>query len=145
MADEKIVIGLVGEICAGKTSVAESFRRHGARVYDADKSVHEIYTRPEVIAEVRAAFENGVIDENGAVDRKALGKLVFNDEAKLRRLTNEIIYPRTGVEMQKAIDEFKASDAHALLLDAPTLFESGRDGLCDNVVYVMAPRERREA
>ncbi|HLX60219.1 MAG TPA: dephospho-CoA kinase [Planctomycetota bacterium] len=145
MNDEKIVIGLVGQICAGKSSVAEAFRRHGARVYDADKSVHEIYARPDVIAEVRAMFGNDVIDENGQIDRKILGEIVFSDEAKLRRLTEEIVFPRTGIEMQKAIEVFRKSDAPALVLDAPTLFEAGRAGLCDNIMYVTAPSERREA
>jgi len=86
-----------------------------------------------------------VIDENGAVDRKALGQIVFSDEAKLRQLTKEIIFPRTGVEMQKAIDAFRHSGAHALLLDAPTLFEARRQNLCDSIVYVTAPDERRQA
>jgi dephospho-CoA kinase len=142
---EKLIIGLVGQICAGKSAVADAFRNHGAAVYDADKSVHEIYARPDVIAEVRGTFGDGVIDENGAVDRKALGKIVFADEQKLQRLIREIIFPRSGIEMQKAIDEFRSSASAALVLDAPTLFEAGRDVLCDNIVYVSAPLERREA
>jgi len=144
-AREKIIIGLVGQICAGKSAVAEAFHNHGAMIYNADKSVHELYARPDVIAEVRETFGDGVIDENGAVDRKALGKIVFTDEEKLQRLTREIIFPRTGIEMQKAIDAFRSSASAALVLDAPTLFEAGRDGLCDNIVYVSAPQERREA
>jgi len=139
-----IVIGQVGQVCAGKSSIADAFRRHGARVYDADKSVHEIYTRPDVIREVRAMFGPDVLNEKGEVDRKVLGKIVFNDRAKLKRLTSEIIFPRTGEAVLQAIEAFQKSDAPALLLDAPSLFESGRQDVCDIIVYVSAPIERRE-
>ncbi len=141
----KFVIGLVGQVCAGKSAVAEAFRRFGAQVYDADKSVHEIYTRPDVIKEVAAMFGAGVINEAGEVDRKALAKIVFSDAEKLKRLTTEIIFPRTGAAMQAALEAFRKSESDALLFDAPSLFEAGRESLCDNIVYVTAPRDRREA
>jgi dephospho-CoA kinase len=141
---ERPVIGLVGQVCSGKSAVAEAFRRHGARVYDADKAVHSIYERPEVIREVEAMFGPEVLNAEGQVDRKALGRIVFDDRVELKRLTSEIIFPRTGVEMQKAIEDFRKSDAPALLLDAPSLFESGRHDVCDSIVYVAAPLERRE-
>lgn len=141
----QIVIGLVGQVCTGKSSVAEAFRKLGATVYDADKSVHEIYTRPDVIQEVVAMFGPEVLNEKGEVDRKALGRIVFNDSRQLKRLTREIIFPRTGIEMKQAVESFRQSAAPALLLDAPALFEAGREDLCDNIVYVSAPLERREA
>lgn len=145
MRQKKVVIGLVGQVCAGKSAVSEAFRKAGARVYDADKSVHEIYGRPEVIGEVLTMFGPGVLTATGEVDRKLLGKIVFGDAAKLKRLTNEIIFPRTGSAIEEAIEAFRMSNAAALLLDAPSLFESGRENVCDRIVYVAAPIERREA
>ena len=144
MSHQKVVIGLVGQVCAGKSAVSEAFRKHGVRVYDADKSVHEIYGRPEVIAEVAAMFGPSVLNAAGEVDRKPLGKIVFGDAEHLKRLTSGIIFPRTGAAIVEAIEAFRKSDAPALLLDAPALFESGREGLCDRIVYVAAPLERRE-
>ncbi len=96
LSPDKIVIGLVGQVCAGKSAVAEAFRQHGARVYDADKSVHEIYARADVIEQVVALFGAGVLNDAGQVDRKALAAIVFSDAAQLKRLTNEIVFPRTG-------------------------------------------------
>ncbi len=142
---ERPVIGLVGQVCSGKSAVADAFRRHGARVYDADKAVHEIYARPDVIREVVAMFGPDVLNDNGQVDRKVLARIVFGERKQLKRLTSAIIFPRTGVAIESAIDAFRKSDAPALLLDAPSLFESGRHDVCDSIVYVNAPLARREA
>lgn len=141
---EKIVVGLVGQVCAGKSGVAAAFQRLGAQIYNADATVHEIYKRQDVKDEVRALFGDGVFDAEGNVDCKLLGKIVFSDKAKLKELTSKIIYPRTSRVIDQALKEFRESPAQVFLLDAPTLFEAGREGLCDNIVYVSAPRERRD-
>ena len=138
------VIGLIGQVCAGKSTVADAFRRRGAVVYDADMAVRELYTRPETIEQVRKLFGNEVIDNTGQVNRRALAKIVFSDAAKLEQLTTQIVYPRTGEAIKKQIEQFRNSKAPALLLDAPTLLESGRDSVCDRIVFVAAPKERRE-
>jgi dephospho-CoA kinase len=139
----KPVIGLIGQVCAGKSTVADAFRRRGALVYDADMAVRELYTRPETIELVRKLFGSEVLDNAGQVNRKALAKIVFSDAAKLAQLTTQIVYPRTGEAIRKQIEGFRSSNAPALLLDAPTLLESGRDSVCDWIVFVAAPIERR--
>jgi len=139
----RIVIGLVGQVCAGKSSVSEAFRKRGARIYSADKAVHEIYKRPDVIEQVKEMFGAAVIDSTGHVDRRALGKIVFADEAKLEALTSRIIFPRTSEGIRNEIDAFHKSESPVLLLDAPTLFESGRESMCDRILFVSAPLERR--
>jgi dephospho-CoA kinase len=141
----KLVIGLTGQVCAGKSAVAGAFGRLGATLYDADKCVHELYRQPEVIAQVRSLFGGAALNANGEVDRKALGKIVFGDTALLQRLTKEVIFPRTGRAIEAEIGRFRASDAPMLLLDAPTLFESGRSAVCDKIVFVCAPLSRRLA
>ena len=128
------IIGLVGQVCAGKSTVADAFQQEGARRFTT--RMHrcaEIYTRPETIeAGAAEMFGAGVIDANGQVNRKALAKIVLlADAAKLEALTSRIIFPRTGkaiAEGDRSVSE--SSDAPLLLLDAPTLFESGREGLC---------------
>jgi dephospho-CoA kinase len=142
MAKAKPVIGLVGDVCAGKSAVADAFRKQGAMVYDADSHVHELYKQADVIEQVKKLFGPSVI-ENGNVNRKALGKIVFADAEKLKVLTQQVVYPRTSATIDKKMNEFKASNAPALVLDAPTLFESGRVNTCDRIVYVTAPIERR--
>src|SRR5436190_23322145 len=100
MSDRKqIIVGLIGQICAGKSAVAEAFARRGADIYDADKSVHEIYRQPEVIEDVRKMLGDGVIESGGQVNRKAVGQIVFADAAKLKTLTEKIIFPRTRINL----------------------------------------------
>ena len=137
------IVGLVGQVCAGKSTVAEAFRAWGAVVYNADKAVRELYSLPETIAAVRSLFGDTVLDLRGQVDRKALAEIVFSSPEKLALLTSQVIFPRTGKAIAEAIDAFRTSDAPVLLLDAPTLFESGRDSVCDKIVFVAAPLERR--
>ncbi|MCZ7648772.1 MAG: dephospho-CoA kinase [Planctomycetota bacterium] len=145
MSAARPVIGLLGQVCTGKSTVAEAFRRRGAELYEADKLVHELYRRAEVKAEVRKRFGADVFAPDGEVDRKKLGALVFADEAKLAELTREVIFPRTGEALDARLRTFRAGQAPALVLDAPTLLESGRGALCDRLLFVSAPRARREA
>jgi len=137
------VLGLVGQVCAGKGTVAEAFRRRGARVIDADRMVHELYGRAEVQTDVRRAFGAEAFDAKGRVDRRKLAALVFDRPERLGELTG-ILYPRVGAEVRVALAEFERSTDPALVLDAPTLFEAGRDRDCERIVFVAAPMERRE-
>ncbi|MBI3828120.1 MAG: dephospho-CoA kinase [Planctomycetes bacterium] len=148
MSAAHLAIGLVGQVCAGKSAAAEAFCKRGAALYEADKEVHGLYARKDVKADVRKLFGAGVFDAQGEVDRKKLGALVFGDEAKLKALTEQIVFPRTGEILQERLEAFRKGtlpgDPRVLLIDAPTLFEAGREGWCDRIVFVAAPRERRE-
>lgn len=144
---KKLVIGLVGQVCAGKSAVTAAFERRGAQVYDADRVVHELYARPDVKDEVRALLGADVFGTDGEVDRKKIGAKVFADPAKLKELTARILFPRTLAVLEARLQEFRAPDcaAPALIVDAPTLFEAGRETLCDRVLFVAAPLARRDA
>jgi dephospho-CoA kinase len=140
---QRPVLGLVGQVCAGKGTVAEAFRRRGARIFNADRAVHELYGRTDVQADVRRIFGTAVFDARGQVDRKKLAALVFDRPERLGELTG-ILFPRVGAEVRAARTEFERSADPALVLDAPTLFEAGRADDCDRIVFVAAPLERRE-
>lgn len=148
MTRTPVAIGLVGLVCAGKSAVAESFRKRGAVLYEADKLVHGLYARPDVKEDVRKLFGDGVFDSAGEVDRKKIGAVVFADAARLQELTEKVLFPRTGELLREKLDALRAGtlegSPQALLVDAPTLFEAGREGWCDRLLFVTAPRERRE-
>lgn len=137
------VLGLTGDVCAGKSSVAKLLGGWGATVWDADQAVREIYATDDMKAFVRARFGAGLFTAAGDVDRKALGQAVFADPAKLKALT-EAIFERTGPRIEAAVEAARTAGAAVLVLDAPTLFESGRAGRCDAVCYVTAPAEWKE-
>ncbi len=144
-------IGLSGGIGTGKSSVAKMWRELGAVVVDADAIVHELQAPGAPLLDViRAEFGDAVFDADGALDRKALGRVVFNDAAARTRL-GEIVHPRVRAEMAARVAEAEAGGAPVVVLDIPLLFEGraaaaasggthGDADRFDTTVLVYAPR-----
>ncbi len=144
------VIGLIGDIGAGKSELARAFRERGAVVIDADAVGHELLSEPHVRDQIVERFGTAVLGTASprpaaaapAIDRRALGAIVFRDADALRDLES-IIHPpmrrvfESTIERQAAGDF--AGDARCIVLDAAILLEAGWDDLCDRVVYVAAP------
>lgn len=127
-----LIVGLTGSIGAGKSTAAGLFRLCGAWVQDADRVVHRL-TGPggAAIAAIGAAFPGAVA--HGAVDRKALGALVFADPAALIRL-EAILHPMVGAERDRFLRRAALAGARVAVLEVPLLFETGIDRLCDLTV-----------
>lgn len=123
-----VVIGLTGGIGSGKSTVARMFRDLGATVIDADAIVHELQAPGmPMVAELAAVFGPGILDAAGALDRKALGAIVFTDEAARRRL-NDIVHPQVGAEFARRLASAIAADTALVVLDIPLLFEGRESG-----------------
>jgi dephospho-CoA kinase len=138
-----IVIGLTGSIGMGKSTAAAMFRRLGVPVQDSDAAVHEMFAKGgAAVAAVGAAFP-GVI-KNGAVDRAALGRLVYGNPVALKRLES-IVHPLVGKSRDAFLQRMTARRKAVVVLDIPLLFEAGLDRLCDMTVVVSAPRFLQEA
>lgn len=141
-----LLIGLSGGISTGKSSVARMFAAQGAVVIDADAIVHELQAPGmPLVAEIAAAFGPSVLDAQGALDRAALGDLVFRD-AEARRRLGEIVHPKVGAEFARRMAAARASGVRVLVLDIPLLFEGRRAGTgsaarmdFDATVLVYAP------
>ena len=112
-----IVVGLMGGIGAGKSTVAGMLRDLGASVFDADREAHE------------------VLAELGHTDRKAIADRVFRDPQALKALEARI-HPRVRARME---DWLKQQTAPAAVLDIPLLDEAGFAPLCDVLLFVDAP------
>ncbi len=140
-----IVVGLIGQPCSGKTTLRRALEDLGAEVVDADQIVRSLYADPAVRSEVAQLLGTEVIRPDGTIDRQAVADRVFTNRRLLERLTREIIWPRTGVRLRECIDEFRrrAGPGDVLILDAPTLVESGRQNWVDRIIWVEAPWERR--
>lgn len=124
------VVGLTGGIGSGKSTVAEMLRALGAVIIDADRIVHELQApgRP-MLAELASAFGDHILDEHGALDRKALGAIVFGD-ADARGVLGRIVHPQVGIEMLRQVDLAREAGAPLAVADIPLLFEgrlAGRD------------------
>jgi dephospho-CoA kinase len=122
------VIGLSGGIGTGKSTVARMLEELGAVVIDADAIVHELQAPGQpLLAEIAAEFGPGLIDASGALDRAALGAIVFRDPEARARL-GRIVHPKVGAAMIGRLAAARASGARLVVLDIPLLFEGRKAG-----------------
>ncbi len=141
-------IGLTGGIGSGKSTVARLLEKLGARVIDADAIVHELEGPGQSLtAEIAASFGSHLLRPDGAVDREALGALVFRDAAARLRL-NQLVHPRVGGEVARRAQAAREAAVPVLVLDIPLLLEvrgqapPARSQLgLDAVVVVWVPLE----
>lgn len=122
------MVVLTGGIGSGKSTVADMLRRLGARVIDADAIVHELQAPgTELVARIADAFGPGVLDASGALDRAALGAIVFRD-AEARKRLNHLVHPRVGAEMARRLERAREQGVPLAVLDIPLYFEGRRQG-----------------
>ncbi|WP_427896476.1 dephospho-CoA kinase [Kribbella sp. GL6] len=132
-------VGLTGGIGSGKSAVSARLAARGAVVIDSDVLAREVVARgTDGLAEVVAAFGDGVLTADGDLDRPALGQIVFGDETA-RRTLEAIIHPR--VRLRSAEIE-QAAPADAIVVhDIPLLVETGQTDRFDLVLVVDVPVE----
>ena len=132
------IIGLTGQTGAGKSTVRHIFRERGAAVIDADSVAHDITEKnTECIYDIVSHFSCMVLNENGTINRKALGKIVFSDKKELAML-NKIIFPYILEEIEHRIAEKSAEGAENIVIDGATIIESGCGKLCDMLISITA-------
>ena len=137
-----LLVGLTGSIATGKSTVSRMFAHLGARVIDADVLAREV-VMPGQPAYGRIVEEFGpqVVQEDGSLDRKALGAVVFADAAKRRRL-EEITHPAIGARQRRILSVLDEEAFEGVVIwDAALLFEGGGTAKMDRVVVVYADPE----
>lgn len=135
------VIGLTGGIACGKSNVSETLRDLGAVIIDGDVLSREL-TAPggEALPAIRARFGDGVFHEDGTLNRRGLGAVIFgNDEARLA--LDHIMQPLLWALIRRRMEEARAAGSAICVLDMPLLYEAGLDALCDTVWCVYIPEE----
>ena len=132
-----MIIGITGGTGCGKTTLLDVIRAKGGLVLDCDEIYHELLrTDTNLLAAIEARFPGTV--REGALQRKELGAIVFNDKAALKdlsRITYRFILP--------AIQQKLAQPGDLKAIDAIGLFEGKLDALCDLTVAVTAPEDCR--
>lgn len=141
------VIGLTGGIASGKTTVSDYLKSLGVCVIDADEVAHEVTSPGSVgLQKVSEEFGDHILTEEGSLNRKKLGEIVFGDKEALSRL-NAIVHPLVIDKMTKMLRQFDychralagdeyGYEAPCVVLDVPLLFEAGMENLCDEVWVV---------
>lgn len=138
------VIGITGPTGAGKTTVLQHLQENGAVILDCDRIYYELLATNEALRNELTETFGDVFFPDGSLDRGKLGKLVFEDEKKLREL-NTIIYYYMGLEVRKRLKETKAEGKSLAAIDAINLIDSGLGELCSITVAVTAPKKLRLA
>jgi dephospho-CoA kinase len=137
-----LLVGLTGSIATGKSTVSRMFAHLGARVIDADLLAREVVMPGQpAYAGIVEEFGPQVVQEDGSLDRKALGAVVFADASKRKRL-EEITHPAIGARQQRILSVLDEEAFEGVVIwDAALLFEGGGVAKMDRVVVVYADPE----
>ena len=139
------IIGITGGSGSGKSLVACRLANFGTKTVDADEVAREVTAKGhECLAEIIENFGTQYLNESGELDRRQLGKMVFENPDRLP-LLNQITHKYIIRRIEEIIREMekREDDSPAVVVDAPLLFESGMEGGCDVVIAVLAEEELR--
>lgn len=138
------IIGLTGPTGGGKSTVAKYFSDLGVQVIDCDLVAREVTEiGSELLPLLADAFGDEILADDGSLIRKELAKRAFSSEIETEKL-NSIMLPFIADRIKEILDVFAADGVECVMLDAPTLFESGLDSICDSVLAVLCDRETRK-
>ena len=139
---KKPVIGILGGIGSGKSTVAAEFGKLGCGVVDADEIAHKLLEKKDVKEKIIALF-GPVLDSAGKIDRKKLADVVFADVGKLAFLT-EILHPLVLNRTEQLINQYnQENQVKAIVLDMPLLMEVGWEKRRDRLIFVDCERPLR--
>lgn len=143
MYANKPIIGIVGGIGSGKSFIARCFAELGCLVIDSDAQVRAVYQDASVKQQLVEWWGPTVLTGDGQVDRRAVGRVVF-DNPQERRQLESLLHPIVNRERERQM-QAAANDPSvvAYIWDTPLLIETGLHQACDAVVFVDAPLEER--
>ncbi|MFQ5588611.1 MAG: dephospho-CoA kinase [Nitrospiria bacterium] len=141
-----ILVGLTGGIASGKSTVSRFFQKEGAFVVDADEIAHAVLRKGcPAYQPVIKAFGKAILDAQGEIDRKKLGKIVFRHPGQLAKLS-KIIHPMVFEHLDAEKEKIRQKQPKSVVLfDAPLLIEANAHKKMDRVVLVYVDRKTQLA
>ena len=141
LTDNMCILGITGPTGCGKTTVLKQLESFGALLLDCDSIYHQLLEEDKaLISELAERFPGTV--ENGVLNRKKLGSIVFSDPEELAAL-NRISHAHIGAELGRRLRSFAMAGGKIAAMDAIELIGSGLSCLCDTVIGVLSDREKR--
>lgn len=137
-----VLIGITGPTGAGKTTLLREVEALGGAVIDCDAVYHELLEHDPILQHELERRFGPLRGENGSIDRKRLGAIVFGDPEKLAQL-NAVAQTATVDRTRALVEECRRQGRALAAIDAIALVESGLDRLCSATVAVTAPPEVR--
>jgi len=134
------VIGIAGSSGAGKTTVCGILKtKYKAHIIDADEVAKKLAKKGNMyLQDIVKHFGDSIVDEQGELRRKELANIIYNNNER-RNLLNELTFKYVVKEIKEQIN--KKQDKELVVIDAPLLFESNLDEICDIVIGVIANEE----
>lgn len=138
------IIGVTGGVGAGKSTVLMYLtRQYKAKVMQADEIGHEVMEPGrEAYQKILSVFGENILSEDGYIDRKALGHIVFSDQEKLKEL-NAIIHPAVKEEILRRLARAKEAGETYAVVEAALFLEEKYDAFCDETWYIYTNEEQR--
>ena len=133
-----LVVGLTGDVGAGKSSAARIWKGLGAMVIDADRVAKDLWEDPEIRTRAVGRWGRGILDSSGRLLPSQVAGIVFENRDEYRWLC-DLLHPGTRAEMERRAE----SAGGWIIAEIPLLFENGVPWWVDMTVYVTAPLERR--
>jgi len=138
------IIGLTGGIASGKSTASAILRKFGASIIDADKIARKIVEKDSpALFSIKRCFGEEVMLEDGNLNRRKLGSIVFNNHSLLKKL-NEITHPYIIKEIMNEINWYKKTyEDHVIIVDAALLIEMDLVQLVDEVWLIATSEEEQ--
>jgi len=138
-----LLVGLTGNIGSGKSTVARMLSERGATIIDADVLARRaVELGTPAYTKIVARWGSAVLSPDGHLDRTALRRVVFADQAQLEEL-NEIVHPEVERLRDHLVEQARARGDRIVVCDIPLLFEKGMAERFDAILLVDAPRPIR--
>ncbi len=140
---KKPIIGILGGVGSGKSTVAAEFAKLGCKTIDADKIAHELLERKAVKERIISVFGEDILGPAGKIDHKKLADIVFADADKLSSL-NDIVHRLVLARAEQLINQYnRQNQVKAIVLDIPLLVEVSWEKRCDKLIFVDCKRQIR--
>ncbi len=137
------IIGLTGPTGSGKSEAANFFEQNGYKIIDADKIAREVTLKGSpCLKTLTAVFGKEILNKDNTLNRKALASIAFSNK-KNTSLLNDITHPFVYLKVMKIANEYISKGNTKIIYDAPLLFESNGELLCDYVISILCSKEKR--
>ena len=135
-----LVLGLTGNIGCGKSSVSTIFMENNIKVVDADIVARQIFDDKNLLNEVFSSFGKSIRNQDGSLNRRALGNIVFNDDEKLI-LLNNLTHPKIKQKILSKVEEYKNQGEKIVVIDAALLIEDDYIPYIQKLILITCRKE----
>lgn len=133
------ILGLTGGIACGKSTISAYLKEFGLPVIDADECSRAVVEKGSIgLEKLTEIFGNKILENDGTLNRKAFGQIVFSDSEQLS-LLNSVMEPLIREEISRRLNQ--ENNADLVVLDAPLLIEQHYDKICDFIMTIDVPKK----